>query len=112
MVDVLIIEIYKYNNFIVLKPKGTVDLYSVSEFKKELFKFTDGNHEKVAVDLSNVDYMDSSGIGALVAGHKKMRAVRGNFIIFGIREDVLNIMKLATLDKFFHIIENEDNLPC
>jgi anti-anti-sigma factor len=54
--------------------------------------------------------MDSSGIGALVASQKKMRANNGKFALLHIHEDVLNILKLATLDKFFKIYDNADDL--
>ena len=50
------------------------------------------------------------GIGALVAGQKKMKAHSGKFSLLNIHEDVLNILKLATLDKFFTIVEGEDEL--
>ncbi len=89
---------------------GEVDLYNVSELKKALFSVTDGANQSVVVDLKNVNYMDSSGIGALVAGQKKMKAHNGKFALVNIHDDVLNILKLATLDRFFKIYESEDEL--
>jgi anti-sigma B factor antagonist len=89
---------------------GEVDLYNVSDLKKALFSITDGKHMSVIVDLKNVNYMDSSGIGALVAGQKKMKAHNGRFALVNIHDDVLNILKLATLDKFFKIYESEEEL--
>jgi anti-sigma B factor antagonist len=89
---------------------GEVDLYNVGELKKTLFSITDGLNKSVVVDMKDVNYMDSSGIGALVAGQKKMRAHGGKFALMNIHEDVLNILKLATLDKFFKIYDTEDDL--
>jgi anti-anti-sigma factor len=94
----------------IIEVSGEVDLYNVSELKKALFSITDGKHLSVVVDMSNVNYMDSSGIGALVAGQKKMKAHNGKFALMNIHDDVLNILKLATLDKFFKIYESEDEL--
>lgn len=94
----------------IIQVSGEVDLYNVSELKKALFSITDGKHQSVVVDMQNVNYMDSSGIGALVAGQKKMRAHNGKFALMNIHEDVLNILKLATLDKFFKIYESEDEI--
>ncbi|OHD63857.1 MAG: hypothetical protein A2176_12140 [Spirochaetes bacterium RBG_13_51_14] len=94
----------------VIQVSGEVDLYNVSELKKALFSITDGRHFSVIVDMKNVNYMDSSGIGALVAGQKKMRAHNGRFALMNIHEDVLNILKLATLDKFFKIYDTEDEI--
>ncbi len=94
----------------IIEVSGEVDLYNVSELKKALFSITDGKFLSVVVDMSNVNYMDSSGIGALVAGQKKMKAHNGKFALMNIHDDVLNILKLATLDKFFKIYESEDEL--
>ncbi len=94
----------------VINVSGEVDLYNVSELKKALFGITDGQNQSVIVDMRNVNYMDSSGIGALVAGMKKMKAHSGKFALMNIHDDVLNILKLATLDKFFTIYDNEDEV--
>ncbi len=94
----------------IIEVTGEVDLYNVSELKKALFSITDGNYKSVVVDMKNVNYMDSSGIGALVAGQKKMKAHAGNFAIMNLHEDVLNILKLATLDRFFKIYDTEEDL--
>lgn len=94
----------------VISISGEVDLYNVSELKKALFSVTDGSYSSVVVDLKDVNYMDSSGIGALVAGQKKMRAHNGKFALINIHDDVLNILKLATLDKFFTIYGSEEDL--
>ena len=94
----------------IVSINGEVDLYNVSELKKTLFSVTDGACSSVVVDMKDVNYMDSSGIGALVAGQKKMKAHSGKFALVNIHDDVLNILKLATLDKFFKIYESEDDL--
>jgi anti-anti-sigma factor len=94
----------------VIKVNGEVDLYNVSELKKALFNITNSECASIIIDMSNINYMDSSGIGALVAGQKKMRAKNGKFALMSIHEDVLNILKLATLDKFFKIYNSPDDV--
>lgn len=94
----------------IIVVSGEVDLYNVSELKKQLFSVTDGSCSSVVIDMSNVNYMDSSGIGALVAGQKKMKAHSGKFALMSVHDDVLNILKLATLDKFFKIYYDESEL--
>ncbi len=94
----------------IIQVSGEVDLYNVSELKKALFSLTDGQHPSVIVDMKNVNYMDSSGIGALVAGQKKMKAHNGKFALMNIHDDVLNILRLATLDRFFKIYDSENEV--
>jgi len=108
--DLMEIEFKDIGEHKIVQVSGEVDLYNVSELKKALFSITDGKSKSVVVDLKNVNYMDSSGIGALVAGQKKMKAHSGTFALINIHDDVLNILKLATLDKFFKIYESDDEL--
>jgi anti-sigma B factor antagonist len=54
----------------VIQVSGEVDLYNVSELKRALFGITDGKHSSVVVDMRNVNYMDSSGIGAHDSRHQ------------------------------------------
>ncbi len=104
------IEFRDYGEHKIIAVSGEVDLYNVSDLKKALFSVTDGKYSSVIVDMKNVNYMDSSGIGALVAGQKKMKAHNGKFALINIHDDVLNILKLATLDKFFKIYDTEEDL--
>jgi anti-sigma B factor antagonist len=104
------IEIKNLGEHKIITVNGEVDLYNVSELKKALFSAIDGSCKSIVVDMKNVNYMDSSGIGALVAGQKKMKAHNGRFALVNIHEDVLNILKLATLDRFFKIYDSEDEL--
>ena len=104
------IEFRDHGEHKIVEVSGEVDLYNVSELKKALFSVTDGSNPSVIVDMRSVNYMDSSGIGALVAGQKKMKAHSGKFALMNIHEDVLNILKLATLDKFFTIYETDEDL--
>ena len=94
----------------IIHLSGEVDLYNVSELKKALFSITDGRFPSIIVDMKNVNYIDSSGIGAMVAGQKKMKAHNGKFALMNIHDDVLSILKLATLDRFFMIYESEDDI--
>lgn len=104
------IDIKEMGEHKVIEVSGEVDLYNVSELKKALFSVTDGSHQSVIVDMKDVNYMDSSGIGALVAGQKKMKAHNGRFALMNVHDDVLNILKLATLDRFFKIYESEEEI--
>lgn len=104
------IDLREFGEHKIIEVTGEVDLYNVSELKKSIFSLTDGNYHSIVIDMKGVNYMDSSGIGALVAGQKKMKAHNGKFALVNINDDVLNILKLATLDKFFRIYESEDEL--
>lgn len=104
------ISFRQIDNHKVMVVNGEVDLYNVSELKKALFDAIDDTVTSLIVDMRDIFYMDSSGIGALVAGQKKMKAKNGKFGLLNIHEDVMNVLKLATLDKFFTIYGSEADI--
>lgn len=106
------IQLRDWGKHRILAVKGDVDLYNVGELKKAIFSMVEEQDIKsLIIDMSGIHYMDSSGVGALVAGHKKMKTQGGKFALLKINEDVLNILKLATLDQFFTIYFQESDIP-
>ena len=95
----------------IIEVVGDVDLYNVVELKQTIFKLLDTEDvQSLIIDMKSISYMDSSGIGALVAGQKKVKTKGGKFALMNMKEDVLNILKLATLDQFFKIYDNENQI--
>lgn len=104
-------KIRREKGYIAIDVSGEVDLYNVSELKRPLLQICQEDGCKVLLtNLSDVTYFDSSGIGALVAGHKRMKMKGGKFYISNIQDDVYAILKLATLDRFFNILDDEEEL--
>jgi len=61
----------------IISIDGEVDLYNVGELKKSIFEMIDEEEvESLIIDMKDISYMDSSGIGALVAGKKKNEGER------------------------------------
>jgi anti-anti-sigma factor len=54
---------------------------------------------RIVVDLSEVSFMDSSGLGALIAGLKKSRQASGDLRITGVTQQVATVLQLTNLDK-------------
>lgn len=61
---------------------------------------------RVAVDLRKVDFLDSSGLGALVSLLKAVRP-EGELVLFGVRASVREILRLTHLDAVFPCEEDE-----
>ncbi len=95
----------------VIEVVGDVDLYNVSELKQAIFNLVENEEtESLIIDMKETNYLDSSGIGALVAGQKKIKMKGGSFALLNIKDEVLNVLRLATLDQFFTIYENEQGI--
>ena len=92
----------------------TIELVEASlnqsdEFKKYIYSLTDNGVRKVVLDLSKVLYMDSSFIGALVAGLKNLLSKNGEMALVNIGSDVLALFELTRLDKVFHVYSSIDD---
>lgn len=76
------------------------------EFKIFLNDHSQTPSPKLLVDLSKVEYMDSSFIGALVAGLKHVLSNNGEMALVNIQKDVLALFELTRLDKVFKIYDS------
>ncbi|MEZ4526045.1 MAG: STAS domain-containing protein [Desulfobacterales bacterium] len=82
---------------------------AVSEkFKEESLRYMAEGHTRIALDLSNVKFMDSSGLGALVFFLKKANQKAG-FAIFGIGKMVKNLLQITKTYRAFRIFENRED---
>jgi len=89
---------------------GEVDLYSVGQLKKEIMSHIDESVSSLVIDMTDLNHMDSSGIALMAQLQKKMKSVSGTFCFLNINHDIMNVLRLAALDKFFKIYDSEDQL--
>jgi anti-anti-sigma factor len=94
------------NEFLVLRVnarRATVDM--ASELKERLFKEIDNGHTQIIIDFSYVEFVDSSFIGALVAGLKQIKSKEGEIKISGLHPHVRITFELTRLDHLFKIYQ-------
>ncbi len=102
------IRIREMDGYTVVELEGSADLYTISDLKKALDKIIDDPKVNYLVlDLKNVEYMDSSGIGVLIRAFKKMKNKKGKFALLNVNQDIMEILSLASLDKHFTIYKSE-----
>jgi anti-anti-sigma factor len=71
--------------------------------KAKMGQLLDGGLTRQVVDLAQVTFVDSSGMGALVVGLKRLRGGEGELALSGVSKDVLRSLQLVRLDKVFLI---------
>lgn len=89
-------------NYIVLDLDGEVDLSCSPEARKHILDVLKTGKD-LLVDLSNVTYIDSSGVASLVEGYQTAKKRGQKFGLVGVSEAALSVLKLARLDKVFPI---------
>ncbi|MBN2011377.1 STAS domain-containing protein [candidate division KSB1 bacterium] len=101
------IETKEQAGTLIIYPKVKHLDSSVSmDFREKIKAYIDKGHTKMIINLNDVDFIDSSGLGALVLGHKEMRK-RGSLVIVSAKPTINNMLKLVRLDQVLNIFENE-----
>ena len=101
-------DITEREGTVIVRFSGDVDLQSSPEARKILLECV-ARRMPVLVDLSRVDYIDSSGIASLVESLQTARKSGGNLFIVSASEAALKVIELARLDKVFTICNTIDD---
>jgi anti-sigma B factor antagonist len=91
----------------LVRLSGEVDLSWSPQVRRAILDALEGDHA-VAVDLSDVGYIDSSGIAALVEGFQTARKNGRRFALVAVSEAVMAVLQLARLDRVFPIVPDLD----
>ena len=81
---------------------GQLDAYSEKQFKTYVEDVLDANRSSVVLELSNIDFLDSSGLGALVQIAKHCNESKRSFFLVG-NARVIQTIKLVRLEEFLHL---------
>jgi len=94
----------------VFAPTGAIDLHVSPELRASLRAIIDDEKPKrLIVDLSQVPYIDSSGIAVLIGAMQSLEHEGGVFLIAGVREAVKMIFESAKLDQYFHLFPDVES---
>jgi anti-sigma B factor antagonist len=83
--------------------EGEVDIYSAPQFKEALLGGIDEGARSIVVDLSKVSFIDSTALGVLVSGAKRVRPYSGSVDIVCCDENIARIFEITGLDRVFGI---------
>lgn len=83
----------------VVRLEGRLTSPFVAQFRNAVDALVEAGDVRVAVDLSATEFIDSSGLGALVGGLKSTRLAGGDLRISGATEPVRRVFKLTNLDR-------------
>jgi anti-sigma B factor antagonist len=93
----------------VFDVSGDIDLANSPAMRKALLhELKDLKTPRVALNLKDVRYIDSSGVASLVEGLKASRDAGSKFILFGLTAGVREVMQLSKLVRIFDICDNEE----
>ena len=97
------IHIDSINDGVVIRPSGDIDLSRAPSLRTQIAEVFKNEPHRVIVDLTEVPYMDSSGVATLVEGMQIASRGGAKFILLGLQERVRSIFEIARLDTVFTI---------
>src|SRR5436309_16105577 len=92
----------------VLPLKGEIDLHVSPSVTASLNAMIEKKPEHLVVDLSDVTYIDSAGLAALIEAMQKVEGYGGKFSLAGLQETVRSIFEISRLDQVFQIFPDAD----
>lgn len=87
---------------------GEIDIFNSEDVKAALLEMLSEKEQDVHIDCSALSYIDSTGLSALVAILKKVKAYSGKVTLKNLLPNVFKVIKITNLDKLF-IIEGDGN---
>jgi anti-sigma B factor antagonist len=87
----------------VIELGGEVDLYTAPEFKERLVQVIEDGKKQVVVDLSKATFIDSTTLGVLVGGVKRLRPSGGSLALVCTDQNISKIFEITGLDRVFPI---------
>jgi anti-sigma B factor antagonist len=103
------LDVEERDGFAVLSVRGEVDVYTAPRFRERLIELVSEGKHRIIVDLEGVDFLDSTGLGVLVGGLKKVRANAGSLQLVCNQERLLKIFRITGLAKVFVIHRSADD---
>ncbi|MEJ5186990.1 MAG: STAS domain-containing protein [Candidatus Geothermincolales bacterium] len=90
---------------------GEVDVYTAPKLKDAINSLVERGRYHIVVDLEKVVFLDSTGLGVLVGGLKKVKSNEGELGIICNQERILRVFRITGLTKVFPVYRNRDEIP-
>jgi anti-sigma B factor antagonist len=92
----------------VVDVEGEIDVYTAPRLRELLIDLVNNGHYQLVVNMEKVEFLDSTGLGVLVGGLKRVRAHDGSLDLVCTQERILKIFRITGLTKVFGIHASVD----
>jgi len=103
---VLEIHVEDTGSYTLCRPVGELDAYTVSQFREVLSELA--TVPRLLIDLSDVPFMDSAGLGALIGGIRRAREAEGEVSVACSRPTLTRLLHTTGFDRIVPVTETVD----
>ena len=90
----------------VIAVNGEIDVYTAPRLREMLIRLVDEEKYHLIVDMEGVEFLDSTGLGVLVGGLKRVRSHDGGIDLVCTQGRILRIFRITGLSKVFNIFDS------
>ena len=90
----------------VVEVTGEIDVYTAPKLREQLAELVDSGRHDIVVDMQGVEFLDSTGLGVLVGGLKRVKQHDGSMNLVCTQERILKIFRITGLTKVFPIYDS------
>ncbi len=91
----------------IINLEGEVDVYTSTQLKQDIAQVIEEDAKFIVLNLSKVEYLDSTGLGVLIGSLKKLREKSGNLVIVSPSVRIMRVFEITGLYKIFNIYPTE-----
>ncbi|MCH9621620.1 MAG: putative anti-sigma factor antagonist BtrV [Chlamydiia bacterium] len=95
------------NNGLILRLEGRLDATTSIQLENVLNDAIGGEKVNVLLDFSGIEYLSSAGMRVLLSMTKRLKGMSGSLKLFGIHDDVMEIIRLAGFETILQIFNDE-----
>jgi len=92
----------------IVDVEGEIDVYTAPRLRELLIELVNNGFHQLIVNMEKVEFLDSTGLGVLVGGLKRVRAHDGSLDLVCTQERILKIFRITGLTKVFGIHDTVD----
>jgi anti-sigma B factor antagonist len=85
----------------IIKPAGVFDGIQANELRQQVSELVAAGNNLVLLDMADVNFIDSSGLGSLIITLKMLRTAGGDLYLYSIAEPVRNLLNITRMDRLF-----------
>ena len=97
------VEAIHENSANVIALRGEIDVYTAPLLRQKIVDLVDQGALNIVIDMEKVDFLDSTGLGVLVEGLKRVKTRGGNLTLVITQDKILKIFDITGLNKAFPI---------
>ncbi|HET6920341.1 MAG TPA: STAS domain-containing protein [Jiangellaceae bacterium] len=90
----------------IVEAVGEIDVYTAPKLREQLAELVDAGRYDIVVDMQKVEFLDSTGLGVLVGGLKRVQQYDGSLRLVCRQERILKIFRITGLTKKFTIYDD------